>query len=41
MRYFFKPWTHWHEITASAYECLKAAGYGPDHLKVRRPNPID
>jgi hypothetical protein len=31
--YWFKPWTHWHEISESCYRCLLRAGYGPDRLK--------
>lgn len=33
MTYWFKPYTHWHEITAACYDCLLRVGYSERHLR--------
>ena len=34
MTYWFKPNTHWHEVTKEGYETLLAVGYKEgEHLK--------
>jgi hypothetical protein len=41
MNYWFKPWTHWHQITPEARDVLLRAGFQPDRLcgSVERPEP--
>lgn len=33
MTYWFKPYTHWHEITPETWDVLLGAGYQPDRLR--------
>jgi hypothetical protein len=39
VKYWFKPWTHWHEVTQEAYHVLLRAGYEADQLKWGRVPP--
>lgn len=33
MAFYFKPWTHWHEVPQETYNTLKRLSYGKEHLR--------
>jgi hypothetical protein len=35
MTFWFKPWTHWHQVDAECFASLHAAGYTWDQLQRR------
>jgi hypothetical protein len=39
MKYWFKPWTHWHEITAEQWSTLFYAGYDDTWFQVSEEQP--